>query len=181
MKFEGLTVVESGAQTLITLEEAKAQLNVLDQYDDAKITACAEAAVAFCESFLWRSFRRQMIEASYSPDGNGYAELMRADFDSLESVSYYDAGGKLQTIPSDLIMVDASLFVPRAYFAEPKTSADFFAPIKISYKTKQPDGVPAQVKQAALIATAQFYDDRDAPDMAAVENILRPLATRHFL
>lgn len=181
MRFEGLTIRESGAQTLITLEEAKAQLNILDQYDDAKISACAEAAAAFCESFLWRSFRPQTVEASYSPDGSGYAELMRADFDALVGVSYYDAAGTLQTIPADLILVDASLFVPRAYFAEPKTSADIFAPIKISYKTKQPDCVPAQVKQAALIATAQFYDDRDAPDMTAVENILRPLATRHFL
>lgn len=181
MKFASLKVTASSAQTLITLEEAKAQLRVLDQFDDEHITRCAESAVAFCEGFLWQSLRPQTIEASYSPDGSGYAELMRADFDSLESVGYYDTGGVFQNIPAELILVDASLFVPRAYFSEPKTSGGIFAPIKITYKTKQPEVVPAQIKQAALIATAQFYDERDAPDLYPVEKILSPFATRYLL
>lgn len=180
MRFEGLTIRESGAQTLITLEEAKAQLNVLDQYDDDKITTCMESAVSYCEGFLWRSFRPQTIVASYSPDGRPFAELMRANFGEIVSVKYYDANDTLQTIDTGSVIVDTTLFVPRTYFKEPTTSESVFAPIKIEYTTVA-GNVPEQIKQAALIATAQFYDDRDAPDLTAVDNILRALATRYFL
>ena len=181
MNFQSLTVKESSEQTLITLEEAKAQLHVLDDTEDSKITDCMESAVAYCESFLWRSFRPQTVIASYSPDGSGYAELFRADFSELVSVQYYDQNGALQTIDASSVVVDSTLFVPRAYFTEPQTSQSIFAPIKITYKTAAPSPVSAQIKQAALIATAQFYDDRDAPDLSAVERILTPLAVRHFL
>lgn len=181
MRFQSLTVKESAVQTLITLEEAKAQLHVLDDSEDGKITDCMEAAVAYCESFLWRSFRPQTIVASYDADGSGYAELFRADFYELVSVKYYDKSGTLQSIDAEDITVDSSLFVPRAYFTEPQTAEGMFAPIKIEYKTAAPSAVSAQVKQAALIATAQFFDDRDAPDLSAVDRILTPLAVRHFL
>lgn len=154
---------------------------MLDATDDDKINDCMEAAVAYCESFLWRSFRPQTVIASYSPDGSGYAELFRADFSELVSVQYYDQSGTLQTIDTSSVVVDSTLFVPRAYFAEPQVSQDMFAPIKITYKTAATSAVSAQIKQAALIATAQFYDDRDAPDLSAVDRILTPLAARHFL
>ena len=180
MKFESLTVTQTASQTLITLDDAKAQLRVADDFDDDKITTCMEAAVSYCEGFLWRSFRPQTIVASYSPDGRPFAELMRANFGALVSVKYYDASGTLQTIDAESVIVDSTLFVPRAYFKEPTTSESVFAPIKIEYTTA-PGNVPEQIKQAALIATAQFYDDRDAPDLTSVDNILRALATRYFL
>ena len=71
MRFVGLTVKESGEQTLITLNEAKAQLRILDQFDDINIAAATEAAVAYVENFLWQSLRQQTVVASYTPDGSG--------------------------------------------------------------------------------------------------------------
>lgn len=180
MKFESLTVTQTAPQTLITLADAKAQLRVADDFDDDKIVACMESAVSYCEGFLWRSFRPQTIVASYSPDGRPFAELMRANFGEIVSVKYYDANGNLQTIDAESVIVDSTLFVPRAYFKEPPASGSVFAPIKIEYTTET-GNVPDRIKQAALIATAQFYDDRDAPDLTAVDNILRGLATRYFL
>ena len=106
--------------------------------------------------------------------------MIRANFGALVSVKYYDAADTLQTIDTESVIVDSTLFVPRAYFKEPTTSESVFAPIKIEYTTSA-GNVPEQIKQAALIATAQFYDDRDAPDLTAVDNILRALATRYFL
>ena len=47
MRFDGLIVKESGAQTVLTLAETKLQLRVLDQFDDANISACMESAVSY--------------------------------------------------------------------------------------------------------------------------------------
>ena len=181
MRFVGLTVKESGAQTLITLDEAKAQLRILDQFDDINIAAATEAAVAYVENFLWQSLRPQTVVASYTPDGSGYAELFRAAFDSLGGGAYFASGGSKQTIPNNAISVDDSLFVPRAYFAEPQTDSGKFGAVKITYKTRAANTVSAQIKQAALITLAQIYDNRDAPDCTAVDGILTPLATRYQL
>lgn len=180
MKFQALTITTSAPQTLITLDEAKAQLRVLDELDDDKIKNCMESAVSYCEGFLWRSFREQTIVASYSADGRPFAELFRADFKELLGVCYYDSNNTLQNINTESVVVDSSLFVPRAYFPEPVASSTIFAPIKIEYTTT-PANVAVEIKQAALIATAQFYDERDAPDMSSVDKILSSSATRYFL
>ena len=179
MKFQGLQVLESGAQTIITLDAALAQLHIDAGFDDAKVNDCISAAFDFAETYLWQSLRAQTILASYSPDGQNYAELIRANFDALVEVSYFD--GQKNDIDVSTVAVDDSLPVARAYFAEPKVSGDYFAPVKITYKTKAPAVVPLQVKQAILIATAQFYDDRDNPDLSAAERILSLTKTRYLL
>ena len=181
MQFNGLTIKDSGEQSIITLDEAKAQLHILDNYEDDKIKASIESAVAYCENYLWQSLRPQTIVASYSPDGRNFAELFRGDFNALVGVKYFDESGQAQEIASDDITVDDSLPVPRAYFAEPKTSSEMFGAIKIEYTAKAPVTLSQQIKQAALIATAQFFDDRDEPDLSAVDKILKLTATRHFL
>lgn len=181
MRFEALTVTSSGPQAVVTTAEALAQLHLDEGFDDAKVEECVSAAVSYCETALWQSLRPQTITASYSPDGSGYAELMRAAFDELVSVRYYDAAGALQNMDVSGVIVDPSLFVPRAYFAEPQTSASMFAPIKIEYTTKAAGSLAPEIKQAVLIAAAQFYDDRNAPDLSAVDRILAPLRTRYFL
>lgn len=179
MKFQGLQILESGEQTIVSFADALAQLHVDEGFDDAKVRDCIDAALDFAETYLWQSLRPQTILASYSPDGQNYAELIRANFDEIVEVSYFD--GKQNAIDISTVAVDDTLPVARAYFAEPKVSGEYFAPVKITYKTKAPAVVPLQVKQAILIATAQFYDDRDAPDLSAAERILNLTKTRYLL
>ena len=179
MKFCGLQVVSSEQQSSITLADALAQLHLDAGFDDGKVADALEAAYQYAEGYLWQSLRAQTILAAYEPDGANFAELMRANFGELVSASYFD--GETHAIDVATIKVDASLPVARAYFAEPKIEGDYFAPIKIVYKTSAPSVFPQQIKQAILIATAQFYDDRDAPDLTAVDNILNIYKTRNFL
>ena len=179
MKFQGLQILESGEQTIVSFADALAQLHVDEGFDDAKVRDCIDAALDFAETYLWQSLRPQTVLASYSVDGSNYAELIRANFDSLVEVSYFD--GATNTIDISAVAVDSTLPVPRAYFPEPKVSGEYFAPVKITYKTKAPAVVPLQVKQAVLIAVAQFYDDRDAPDLSAAERILNLTKTRYLL
>lgn len=164
---------------MITLADALAQLHIDPHFDDDKVADCIESAVRYVEEYLWQALREQTIVAAYSPDGENSAELIRANFGSLVSVSYFD--GEIKSIDPTTVSVDASLPVARAYFTEPKISGDYFAPIKIEYKTAAPDLIPAQIKQAALIAVAQFYDNRDAPDLGAVDKILNQYKTRNLL
>lgn len=179
MKFQALKVLSQDPQTIVSLEEALNQLHLDAGFDDDKVMTCVESAVQYCEDFLWQSLRPQTILASYSVDGNNYAELIRSNFDTIESVSYFD--GKTNEVDIDSIEVDSMLPVARAYFFEPSVAGDYFAPIKIKYKTKSPDAIPSQIKQAILIATAQFYDNRDNPDLTAVNKILSALKNRFFL
>ena len=161
------------------MQEALSQLHLDAGFDDDKVEQCLESAVQYVEGYLWQSLRPQTIVASYSADGNDYAELMRANFGELVAVSHFD--GKPNNIDISKVAVDSMLPVARAYFTEPKTAGNFFAPIKIEYKTKAPDTLPAQIKQAILIATACFYDDRNNPDLSGVNKILDIYKTRNFL
>lgn len=179
MKFCGLKVEASQPQDLVSLAQALAQLHLEQGFDDVKASRCLDAAFAFAEDYLWQSLREQTITASYEPDGNDFAELLRADFKELVSVSYFD--GALHNIDPSTVSVDNSLPVARAYFKEPAISGNYFAPIKISYKTKAPANTPEQIRQAILIATAQFYDDRDAPDLSSAAAILDLYKIRNLL
>jgi hypothetical protein len=161
------------------MQDALNQLHLDAGFDDDKVAECMESAVQYVEGYLWQSMRPQTIVASYSADGNNYAELIRANFGEIVSVSYFD--GKPNNIDVSSVSVDSMLPVARAYFNEPKTAGDYFAPIKIEYKTTAPDTIPAQIKQAILIATACFYDDRNNPDLSGVNRILDIFKTRHLL
>lgn len=179
MRFQGLQILESQPQTIVSLNDALAQLHLDAGFDDDKVQTCIDSAVMFVEGYMWRSYRQQTIQAIYSIDGYDYAELMRGDFGELVSVQFFD--GSLQTIDIGSVIVDPTLPIARAYFTEPTVNGDYFAPVKITYTTQAPAVVPAQIKQAMLIATAQFYDDRDAPDMSSVQRILDIFKTRYFL
>ena len=180
MKFCGLKVEASQPQELVSLAQALAQLHLEQGFDDVKASRCLDAAFAFAEDYLWQSLREQTITASYEPDGNDFAELLRADFKELVAVSYF-GGSFVEIIDPSTVAVDNSLPVARAYFKEPTISGNYFAPIKITYKTKAPANTPEQIRQAILIATAQFYDDRDAPDLSAASAILDLYKTRNLL
>lgn len=179
MKFCGLQIVSSEQQSSITLADALAQLHLDACFDDGKVADALEAAYQYAEGYLWQSLREQTLLAAYEPDGANFAELMRANFGELVSASYFD--GETHAIDVATIKVDASLPVARAYFSEPKIEGNYFAPIKIIYKTAAPAVFPQQIKQAILIATACFYDDRNNPDLSGVNKILDIYKTRHLL
>lgn len=163
------------------MDDALSQLRLDAGFDDGKVKTCIAAAFDFAENYLWRGLRPQTIVSSYALDGCNYAELARAqNFSGLISVKYSAAGGERE-IPILGVSVDDTLDVPRAYFPEPDASGDVFAPIKITYKTSAPRIVPEAIKQALLIAVAQFYDDRDSPDLSAASRILDIYKTRNFL
>ena len=179
MKFQGLIIKSQESQAIVSLQDALNQLHLDAGFDNTKVEECIESAVQYVEGYLWQSMRPQTIIASYSPDGNNYAELIRANFGELVSVSYFD--GTNNSVDISNISVDSMLPVARAYFKEPDVSGDYFAPIKIEYKTTAPTTIPTQIKQAILIAVACFYDDRNNPDLTAVNKILDIYKTRHFL
>lgn len=180
MKFQALKVLSREPQSIISLDEAKAQLRILDSYFDDKVMECAESAVSYVETSLWQSLTTQTIEGSYSVDGRCFAELSRSPVASIETVQYYNSSGTLTSIEG--YTSDLSLDMARVYFAEPiDVSSNMFAPIKITYNTEAPVVVSPQIKQAVLVATAQFFDERDAPDFTLVDKILSPVRTRYFL
>ncbi|MBR4596940.1 MAG: phage gp6-like head-tail connector protein [Opitutales bacterium] len=168
MRFEGLQVFASEAQGFITLDEARAQMHV-DDFDDAKVSACVEAACDWAENVLRQSLRPQTILATYTTDGADFALLTRSTFLELVSVEYFDGATHAIDIFRS-VSVDAAAPIARAYFREPNTN--YIGGIKITYKTKAPAVFPQHVKQAVLIAAAAFYDDRNAPDLTAATNIL---------
>lgn len=162
-----MQVLAAETQGFITLDEARAQMHV-DDFDDAKVSACVEAACDWAENVLRQSLRPQTILATYSTDGYDFALLTRSTFLELVSIEYFD--GSTHTVDPASVSVDAAAPIARAYFREPNTN--YVGGIKITYKTKAPAVFPQHVKQAVLIAAAAFYDDRNAPDLTAATNIL---------
>lgn len=162
-----MQILESADADFLTVQEVCDQLHI-DNFDDAKVSACMQAALSYVESVLHRSLRAQTILANYAPDGDDWADLTRGNVKEIESIKYFD-GTMHEVIDYAL---DSSLPIPRVYFSVPEIPEKFFAPVKIIYKTDAPLVFPQHIKQAVLLAASLFYDNRETPDLSVVDKLL---------
>lgn len=167
MRFCGLQILESADADFLTVQEVCDQLHI-DNFDDAKVSACIQAALSYAESVLHRSLRAQTILANYAPDGDDWADLTRGNVEEIESIKYFD--GAMHEVSG--YVLDSSLPTPRVYFSVPEIPEKFFAPVKIIYHTATPKVVPQHIKQAVLLAASVFYDNRETPDLSVVDKLL---------
>lgn len=154
---------------VVTLAEAKAQLNVAHAEDDALITSIIRAAQAACEGFCQRAFlasgwewRRQSwphrlplqpidassVVVSYVPDGaadlTSYVPLSRSLYRLVEH-----RGGLW--------------FEWRESAIAPDLESDADAPVKVAFTCGQAVGdVPENVKAAIKFLVGDFYRNRES-------------------
>jgi len=84
----------------VTVAEVKAQLRFVFDMEDALISGYIASARDRCEAELNRKIRRQRLELTYSAWGTGLRLDRMGHEVEIESITYVDATGATQTMPS---------------------------------------------------------------------------------
>lgn len=182
----GITVVTPPTSDPVSLDEAKDHLRVTSDLEDGRIAGCILAARVNAERITRCTFRTQTIDCTYdSPYGcwpeirrsNGHAtyygnycqqrlELPVTPVQSVESISYVDGDGSEQTLGDDqwVAVLDRTVaYIEPAYGVTwPGVRAQSQA-ITVEVVAGWPDDqFPEDLRQALLLLTAHFYENRAA-------------------
>lgn len=159
----------------VTLDEAKAQLNVLHADDDAYITALISAATAAVEEMSGRALITQTWELSLRyPRTRVYLPVTPVQ--SIDIITYYDRDEVQQTGT----VSDFHLFsdIYRAW-VEPKDKKDWpdvfgrADALTISFVAGYgaASDVPVELKQAILMLLTHWYEERRAASDSTMEEV----------
>lgn len=157
----------------VTLAEAKAHCRVDHSADDARISAYIAAARQDCERWTGRAFVTQTWELVIDEFPEDEIQIPLPPLQSVVSVKYDDGNGTEQTIASTEYVVDDVSepgWVVPAIGGWPSTF-DGINAVRVQFvagyapDTNSPvdlaANVPPSIKQAILLLTGQYYDNRE--------------------
>jgi len=159
---------ELGDEQVVTVAEAKAQLNITHSDDDELIDAYIDAATSWAQSYQGRKYLNETC-IDYLDDWP--ADVIRprwSNLVSVTSITYIDTAGVQQTWSSAQYDVDADAvpgrICPGYGYSWPTFRGDQ-AGIVVTYvagygATK--DSAPAHVRQALLLLVGHWYANREA-------------------
>lgn len=162
----------------LTLQDAKAHLNVSSTHDDSLITNYIKAATSMLETMTSRCFVTQtrvckcdsFEDAKYVKNRRLYPD--RSPLKSVSSVVYLDDNGTSTTMPSSDYVVstgDNPGFIGEAYNATWPTVYPQPNAVTVTYvagHSTVSSNVPQHVKQAIRMVVAGWYRNRE-PDITS--------------
>lgn len=168
--------VQSTASTTLalTLQEAKAQLNVSSTNDDAKITAYIKAATKTLEDRASRCFvtqTRTLKMHGFDDPRYVYDRCIRpprSPLKSVSSITYVDTNGTTTTLPSSDYTVstgDMPGLIGEAYNATWPATRKQYNSVTVTYvagHSTVTTGVPANCKEAVGMVAGHWYRNREA-------------------
>lgn len=171
---------ESGAVAVepITLAEAKAHLRVYGADDDAYISGLLiPAAREMAEGRLNRTIRRRTRVAAFRGWGDNFV-LSKPPFVSIDTITYVDEGGQIQTLEGAAYYVaaqddDAGGVVELV----PGNALPYLyprrLPITVSYLAGYAEGqVPAAIRQWMLLAIGDMYAHRESVAVGTITSAI---------
>lgn len=180
----GITVVTPPVSDPISLDEAKDHLRVTSDIEDARIAGCMFAARVNAERVTRRTFRTQTIactfdapygawpshceqrEGSLYPYRTQRIELPVTPVQSVQSISYVDNNGAVQTLATSqwVAVLDRTVaYIEPAYGLVWPSLRSQSAAITVTVVAGWPDDqFPDDLRQALLLLTAHFYENRAA-------------------
>lgn len=151
----------------VALAVAKTHCRVLHNDDDAVLTAFAAAARDYVEGYtgLMLAERTLVLRAG------SWADLDRlpvAPVSAIESITYTDAEGALQTLDEAAYALGGEFFAPAVEQADhqPWPFAQFGRPITVTCKAG--GNAPEAVRQAMLLLIGHWYENREAVTAGAL-------------
>jgi uncharacterized phiE125 gp8 family phage protein len=162
-----LKLVETAPPALepVTLAEAKAQLRVTGDAEDALIAGLIAAARQICEDYTGLA----LIERGYSLFLDAWPEeitLPRPPLLSIAGIDLFDAAGAAAEFPASHYIADAAGRPGRIVLAEgmpPPAPGRAVNGIEIKFTAgfgDDPAAVPAALRQGILLLVAQLYSQR---------------------
>lgn len=151
----------------ITLEEAKAHLRVVGTDEDDYIAALIPAVREMAEGRLNRTIRQRTRVALFRNWSEEFV-LPRPPFIAIDTITYADEDGQVQTLDGGLYYVAAQDDdAPGVVELVPGEAMPYLytrrRPISVSYLAGYPEGqVPRAIIQWMLLALGALYQNRES-------------------
>lgn len=160
-----IKVINPPTEEPITLQQAKVNLRVVIDDEDADITRMIRAARQMAEERLNRALMPQTL--AFAAAGFGPClRVPRPPLRELDSIIYYDADGAQQTLATGYLVdgfTDPPLISAAPGAAWPATQARGGA-VVVQYQAGYANAasVPEPIQQWMLLAIGAFYEHRTA-------------------
>ena len=150
----------------ISLEEAKAQLGILDDNDDPRITGLIIAARRFAENYTGLILIAREVTQQADRFGS-WLDLYHWPVRELTSITYLDSYGAVQTLDTTgyiAMMSRRPVRLAPAINSTWPTAANIPGGISITYQAgyESAEDVPEEAKQAMLLLIRHWYDNSSA-------------------
>lgn len=176
MKIE---LISAPAEEPITLAEAKAQLRVDHDDEDALIESLIIAAREVVESKLERALITQTWAHYFDFLPGDYGFELQPGVSSIVSVQYQDLNDTTQTVdPANYVLTkDAVPQIRLSYSGEWPAALEYSDAVKITVVVGYGDrhAVPEAIKQAIKLLVSHWYENREAVVIGTITATL-PLA-----
>lgn len=159
-----IKVITPPTEEPITLAEAKANLRVVFDDEDADITRMIRAARQMAEERLNRALMPQVL-AFAADEFCGPLRVPRPPLRQLNSITYIDADGLPQTMSGTVYVLDdfvePPMITPAYGVSWPATRAQARA-VVVQYQAGYADAasVPEPIRQWMLLAIGAMYENR---------------------
>jgi uncharacterized phiE125 gp8 family phage protein len=184
------TLVTGPAERLIALDDAKAQLRVEDDTENALITDCIDAATGLLDGYSG-VLRRCLIRQKWAQVFDRFAPCLPLPMPALEvaSIMYLDREGVAQTIAGAVYALRRTAYGSAVHRLKSQSwPADLSAEagsITVEFWAgygAAPEAVPAPIRVAAKMIVATLYEHREAADPLTepMRAMLRPFALKQI-
>lgn len=176
----GLSIITPPTVWPVTLEEAKAQVRVRHDDEDAYLTSLIKAATRYVERTLSLSIAAQTWKLTLDSFSD-YIELPRGPVTAVTGIEYVDEAGETQTASEALYTTDLSSsrqWIVRNSDATWPDVIDGVNAVSITYAAGM-DLAPDDLKHAILLLIGHFYANREAATDKPVVEV--PLAVDALL
>lgn len=158
-------VVTAATETVVSLAEAKEHLRVDITDDDVLINNIIGAATRFCEGVSWKSFVNKTLDWTLDTWPASVFHVPVGPLVSVTSITYTDEDGDSDTVSSDDYIVDTAYgrIALKATASWPAVTLQRIAGVRIRYVAGygSRSGVPDEFKQAVLLVTGDWYENRE--------------------
>lgn len=147
---------------ILTLAEVRLHLKDPATEDDALIASQLLAAHAYAEHYTGCAIGVQTLEMALDAFPDGAIAIERAPLVSVDSISYLDSAGVVQTVPSTDYAIDdygMSAWIVPAYQTDWPETLDAVNAVKVRYVAG--DVKPA-VRAALLLIVGHLYANRES-------------------
>lgn len=158
-----LRLISAPTTLPISVAEAKANGRIDNMEEDALIEGYIRAALAYAEKWCGLAFEAQTWEEVLDAFPTKEIELTWGPVASVTSVKYTDADGVEQTVDSADYVLDSvsrdAWVIPVSGFSWP-TTMEVVNAVRVRFVAGA--GTPADVRQAIMLLTEHFYENRAA-------------------
>lgn len=155
----------------VTLTEAKKQARIDGSHEDAYIESILiPAARQHCEKLQGSALvnRQWVLTMDAFPSGR-ILEIPLRPVVSIQSVTYIDPSGTLQTLDAAEYIVDVASFHARLQaVTDWPATADQISAVHVAFTAGPEDAAPESIKQAVLLLVCHWFDNRGAVDTSSV-------------